>query len=155
MKKRSIIFLVLSIETVYYWQIMEYSKKKIPFQLVRNPLILIFGVSVLAIFVNYFVWWFFLKLIKQELSNYTYIYLLTLVYYSLLAFISFFTKVLVWWGKYYINYVLGILTIWLFVMVYTIWNSSLESFVYSFILVWIVWVIVSWIAFFREYKRLV
>ncbi len=148
-----LIFLILSIETVYYWQIMEYSKKKVPIHLIKNPLILMILVSILAIFVNYFVWWFVLKIVKEELSDYTYIYLLSLIYYSLLAFISFFVKILVWWWKYYINNILWLLTMWLFVVIYTIWNSSLESFIYSFISVWIVWVIVSWIAFFREYRN--
>jgi hypothetical protein len=35
-----LIFLLLSIETVYYGQILEQAKDKIPVQLIRNPLVL-------------------------------------------------------------------------------------------------------------------
>lgn len=146
------IFLLLSIETVYYWQIMEHKKDKIPSYLIKNPLVLITLTSIVALIVNYFIWWFILSLLKKELVNYTNIYLLTLIYYSLIAFISFFIKILVWWKKYYINYIMWVLTILLIFIIYTFWTTSLENFVYSFIWVWLIWLIVTSVIFFIELK---
>lgn len=148
-----LIFLMLSIETVYYWQIMEYSKNNLPFYLIRNPLILMFVWTLWALGVNYFIWEYLLHILKEELSAHTTIYLLILVFYSLLAFISFFTKVLVWWWKYYINYIFGFLSLLLIVIVYTFWTDSLDSFVYSFIFTWMFGLIITWWMFFIEYRK--
>jgi len=149
-----LIFLLLSIETVYYWQIMEYKDTKIPFHFIRNPLILIIITSILAIIFNYFLWWFILKFLKEDLANYTSIYILTLIYYSFLSLISFYTKVLTWWGKYYVNYVLWFLTLSLIVLTYTLWVHSLKDFVHSFIIIWWITTIVMSGIFFREYKKI-
>jgi len=149
-----LIFLLFSIETVYYGQIMECKNKNIPFHLIKNPLILIVITSIIAIIINYFIWWFILKILKEELADYTSIYLLILVYYSFLALISFYTKVLIWWWKYYINYIMLLLTVSLIILIYTFWKESLENFVYSFIIVGIIsTIILSWI-FFKEYRKL-
>ncbi len=149
-----LIFLLLSIETVYYWQIMEYTHKKVPFHLIKNPLILIIITSISAIIINYFIWWFILKILKDELANYTYIYILSLIYYWLLALISFYTKILVWWGKYYINYIMWLLTLALIILIYTFWKSSLENFIYSFIIIWTIGSIIISVIFFREYRKI-
>ncbi len=143
----------LSIETVYYWQIMEYKKENLPSHLIKNPLILIIIWSIWAIWVNYFLWALILNLLKAELADYTQVYLLILGFYSLLAFISFFAKILIWWGKYSVNYLFWMLSILLISFSYLFWQSSLENFVYSFIASAFIWVIWIWYMFFRELKK--
>ena len=133
---------------------MEYKNKSIPLHLIRNPLFLMIIISILAIIVNYFIWWFILKILKEELWNYTYIYLLTLIYYSLLTFISFFTKILIAWKKYYINYFMWFLTLLLLILIYTFWKSSLENFLFVFICIWLLWTLITGLSFFIEYRKI-
>lgn len=148
-----LIFMFLSIETVYYGQIMEYKKEELPTHLIKNPLILIVIWSIGAIWVNYFLWSFILNMLKPELADYTKVYLLILGFYSLLAFISFFSKILIWWWKYSVNYIFGILSILLIGCAYLFWQSSLEHFVYSFIVSGFIWVILIWYVFLKELKN--
>lgn len=148
-----LIFLMLSIETVYYWQIMEYKKDKLPFHLIKNPVILMITWTILSLLINFFIWWYLLDMLEKWLSSYINIYLMSLLFYSLIAFISFFTKVLVGWWKYYINYVFLFLSVLLITIVYTFWNNNLEYFIYTFVWVWIFWVILSWWIFFFEYAK--
>ena len=143
-----LIFLLLSIETVYYSQIMEYKKEKLPNNLIKNPIILLIIISITAILFNFFFWVFILWMLKWELKDYLNIYLLTLVYYSFLAFISFFSKILIWWWKSFVNYIMFFLSILLIILVYSFWNT-LESFVYSFIFVWFIWTVIIWIYFYK------
>ena len=147
-----LIFLLLSIETVYYSQIMEYDKKNLPKNLIKNPIFLILITSIIAIWFNYFFWEFILRILKKDLKDYVNIYLLTLIYYSFLAFISFFSKILIWWEKYFINYIIWFFTILLIVLVYNFWNN-LENFVLCFIITWILTTFTTWILFFREFKK--
>lgn len=148
-----LIFMFLSIETVYYWQIMEYKKENLPNHLIKNPLVLITVWSISALVVNYFIGWFILNILKAELAEYTKIYLLILGFYSLLAFISFFAKILIWWGEYWVNYIFWILSILLISFAYLFWQSSLENFVYSFIISWSIGVFLIWYMFFYELKK--
>ena len=147
-----LIFLLLSIETVYYSQIMEYKKEKLPSYLIKNPIFLLIITSILAILFNYFFGSFILWILKKDLKDYVNIYLLTLVYYSLIAFISFFSKILVWWWKNFINYIMWFLILLLLVIVYNFWNS-LENFVYSFIFVWFLWTFLSFFIFYKSLKK--
>ncbi|MBS9775219.1 oligosaccharide flippase family protein [Candidatus Gracilibacteria bacterium] len=127
-----LIFLLLSIETVYFGQIMEFSKEKVPNHLIRNPLILMLGSSIGALVINYFLGSFILGLLKSELAEYVNIYLLILVYYGFLAFISFFIKILIGWKKYAINYFLFVFIGILFSILYTFGKISLFDFALSF-----------------------
>ena len=95
-----LIFLLLSIETVYFWQIMEHDQHTTPTSLIKNPLILITLTIFWALIFNLFFGKFILWILKPELANYSNLYMLTLVYYSLIAYVSFWIKILVWW-KYY------------------------------------------------------
>ena len=147
-----LIFLLLSIETVYYSQIMEYSKKELPKYLIKNPVFLTIIISVLALVFNYFLGHFILNILKPELAENTWIYLLILVYFSLLSLISFFSKILIWWKNYLVNYFLAFLSIFLIILVYSFWKESLYDFVYSFIITWIIWIIWVSYLFFREFR---
>ncbi len=147
-----LIFLLLSVETVYYSQIMEFSKNKLPKYLIKNPLIILVVISVLAIIFNIFFGSFILWLLKPELAAYNKIYILCLVYYSLLAIISFFSKILVWWKNKLINYVMWFLLVFLLFIVYIFWNNLL-NFIYSFIVFWFISTIIISFIFYIELKK--
>lgn len=145
-----LIYLLLSIETVYYWQIMEYKPHDVPKHLIKNPLVLIVITIFLAIVTNIFVWKFVLWTLKPELESYTKIYILNLCYYWFLVFISFFSKILVWWKKYFVNYYLIVLVLLLLILSYTVWKINIYNYIYSFIFVWFIWMIWTWIMFFKQ-----
>ncbi len=147
-----LIFLLLSVETVYYSQIMEFSKNKLPKYLIKNPLIILVVISVSAIIFNIFFGSFILWLLKPELAAYNKIYILCLVYYSLLAIISFFSKILVWWKNKLINYVMWFLLVFLLFIVYIFWNNLL-NFIYSFIVFWFISTIIISFIFYIELKK--
>jgi O-antigen/teichoic acid export membrane protein len=147
-----LIFLLLSIETVYYGQIMEHKKDSLPKHLIKNPIFLITIISIIALIFNFFLWEFILTLLKEELASNLYVYLLILVYYSFLAFISFFSKILIGWNKYLVNYIMWFLSILLVVLVYTLW-TNLINFVYCFIFIWILGTIITWVLFYKEFKK--
>jgi len=128
-----LVFLLISIETVYYGQIMEHKQGSVPKSLIRNPILLIAIWIIWAIFINIFLGKWILTLIKPELAHYSYIYIISLVYYGVLAYINFFAKVLTAWGCKSVNIILLFFTVLLLISVYTVWNQSLEYFVYCFI----------------------
>lgn len=148
-----LIFLILSIETVYYGQIMEYKKEETPKHLLINPTVLILITFLVWLISNIFIWWFILKILKAELVDYKNIYIYTIVFYWLVAFISFFSKVLIWWWKFYVNYIMLLLCILLVFVTYTFWKTSLEYFIYNFIGISIVGIIVLWWLFLREVRK--
>lgn len=128
-----LVFLLISIETVYYGQIMEHKQGSVPVSLIRNPIVLITLWIIWAITINIFLGNWILNLIKPELAQYSYIYIISLVYYGVLAYINFFAKVLTAWGSKSVNIILLFFTVLLLICVYTVWNQSLEYFIYCFI----------------------
>jgi len=145
-----LIFLLLSIETVYYGQILEHSKATVPRHLILNPLVIMTLVVVSALVFNVFFWNFILHILKPELTEYFDIYLWSLMYYGLLAYMSFFSKILVWWNSNYANKLLAACSILLVIVVYTLWTSSLENFIYSFVWVWCITTILLAVLFYFE-----
>lgn len=121
--------MLLSIETVYYGQIMEHDRAKLPIHLVRNSLSLMVCVATLAIIANVFLGAFVLSFLKVGLSDALHIYLLMLAYYALLAFISIFSKVLIGWGIYRLNIILAVLCTTMILTLSFFGNTGLEAFV--------------------------
>ena len=148
-----LIFLMLSTETVYYSQIMEHVRKKLPYQLIIYPIIVLAVIAAWAIAVNLVIWEYILWLLKEELIAYYPIYILSLFYYGLLAFMSLFSKILVGWKSYKGNIALWIWTILLVSTVYLFWNSWLESFVYCFIATWCFTTMILSGIFYYEWKK--
>ena len=148
-----LIFLLLSVETVYYWQIMEHKKNALPKHIVINPLIMMTLIVIWAIIFNFFFWKWILNFLKPELVNYYNIYMLSLIYYGFLAYISFFSKILVWWGNTYVNKVLSVLSIILVILIYT-FSSTLSHFIYVFISLWGISVLILWYLFMKELRKL-
>lgn len=148
-----LIFLLLSIETVYFWQIMEFEKSKLPNHLIKNPLFLMLISWSLAIIINLFFWEFFLSILKKDLVIYKDIFLLNLWYFSLLAFVSFFIKVLIWWKSYKINYICLFLVLFLVFLVYSFWKTSLFNYALSFLIFWFVSILFIWSYFLFVYRK--
>lgn len=148
-----LIYLLLSIETVYYWQIMEYNKENLPNHLIINPIVITIVTVILAIVFNLFFWEFILKILKPEFVEFKNIYILNLLYYSTLVFISLFTKILIWWWKFFINYLFLILTTLIIALVYLFWTWSLLSFTLVFLISWSLLSLISWVIFYIELKK--
>lgn len=148
-----LIYLLLSIETVYYWQIMEYNKENLPNHLIINPIVITIVTVILAIVFNLFFWEFILKILKPEFVEFKNIYILNLLYYSTLVFISLFTKILIWWWKFFINYLFLILTILIIALVYLFWTWSLLRFTLVFLISWSLLSLISWVLFYIEFKK--
>jgi len=148
-----LIYLLLSIETVYYWQIMEYNKENLPNHLIINPIVITIVTVILAIVFNLFFWEFILKILKPEFVEFKNIYILNLLYYSTLVFISLFTKILIWWWKFFINYLFLILTTLIIALVYLFWTWSLLSFTLVFLISWALLSLISWVLFYIELKK--
>ena len=141
-----LIFALLSIETVYYGQIMQYTRDKLPFNAIRKPVLCILAGGGVALIVNYFVWGWVLGTLKAELSWYTTPYLLMLVYYVLLTFISLFSKVLVGWWNYRANYILLFTCLLLTGSVYLFGTANLYTFVLSLIVaLGVGWFLLFWL----------
>lgn len=148
-----LIYLLLSIETVYYWQIMEYNKENLPNHLIINPIVITIVTVILAIVFNLLFWEFILKILKPEFVEFKNIYILNLLYYSTLVFISLFTKILIWWWKFFINYLFLILTTLIIALVYLFWTWSLLSFTLVFLISWVLLSLISWVLFYIELKK--
>ena len=129
-----LVFVLLSIDTVYYSNIMEYQKEKLPFELLRNPFILFFLTSLLAICFNLIFWHTLLQLLKSEIAQYTHFFLLSLVYYSFIVIINFCSKILIWWKCYYSNILLWVGISSIFFTQIAIWWRDIYNFLY--ILIW-------------------
>jgi len=142
-----LIFLLLSIETVYYGQIME--TKNINLNLIRNPLILMWIISVSAIVFNLFFWKYILYLLKPGLEEYFSVYILSLVYYSILVFVSFLSKILIWKNHFFINYILGFFVLLLLLLIY-MFTSDLNNFITIFIVVLFSTFVVITFLFFKN-----
>ncbi len=138
-----LIFLLLSIETVYFGQIMEHEQSSTPRALIKNPLILITITIIWALLFNLVFGKFILWVLKPELANYSNLYMLTLVYYSFVAYISFSMKVLVGWKYYKIIYTLLGFGIIALVVLYTLDISSLYQYISLFIILWVTSTITS------------
>lgn len=147
-----LLFLVLTVETVYFWQIMEHKKGNIPFHLVRNPLILMTLLVFFAILFNYFFWKIILWILDKELVEFEKIYLLNLVYYWFLAIFSFFIKILIWWKIYKINILISIFLLSLVFSLYNFWNN-LHNFALIYAIFWVIFTIILAIVFFLNYKK--
>lgn len=145
-----LIFLLLSIETVYYGQIMEHQRESVPKHLIINPIVIMTLVVIWAVVFNLLFWTFILWVLKPELAEYKNIYILSLIFYGLLAYISFFSKICIWWWKYCANKILTFCFLVLTLGVYSFWTESLEAFVLKFISVWILTTLLLWFLFFKS-----
>lgn len=148
-----LVFLLISIETVYYSQILEHTWKWVPKQLIRNPLILIGIWAIWAIIINIFIGKYILGIMKAELVEYVWIYILSLIFYGLLAYTNFFAKVLIARKVVSTNYILAFFSVLLLIFSYTFNNSSLEYYLYSFIWVVVLLNTVLTFLFFKSIKR--
>lgn len=102
-----LIFFLLSIETVYYGQIMEHTKMNLPKKLIFEPIIIIVVSTLVSLFGAYFVSGYLLTFLKAELAGQESLFLLLIVYSALLAVVSFASKVLIGWEERGVSRILG------------------------------------------------
>ena len=128
-----LIFLLLTVETVYYSQIMEYSQEEIPYHLIWKPLVLIIIAGVSAWWINYYVGHLILWMMESSLVAWNPIFLWLLLWNTFLAWISFVSKILIWRKVSCANWILLIFIFLLFFWVFFFFRDSLEWFVIYFV----------------------
>lgn len=147
-----LVFLLLSIETVYYSEIMSHPRQEVAFHHIRNPLLWILLTSLAALWINVFLGSFLLELLKPELAGNLRLYLLLLIYYSFLVFISFFAKILVGWWVYSTNIIFGVFACILTILVFLFGSENIESFILIFISTGASLTLVLGFIFFKKYS---
>ncbi len=130
-----LLFLLMSIETVYYSQAMEAAKEYIPDHLITNPVALALGATLIAYVWERFVWWFVLWILNAELVQYLPLLSLLILYNWLLAVVSYVSKILVWSWSVVWNIVFAMMAWVLVLILYQWWILSLEAYVSTFLMV--------------------
>lgn len=102
-----LIYFLLSIETVYYGQIMEYTKKSLPKKLLYEPILIIVITTLISLIGAYFVSGYLLTFLKAELAGQENVLLLLICYSALLALVSFLSMVLIGWEERGVSRILG------------------------------------------------
>jgi O-antigen/teichoic acid export membrane protein len=148
-----LIYLLLSIETVYYVQIMELSKKTAPIRYFIEPIAIMVGVTFISLIWCYFFWDYIMSVIHLEIV-WQNIALLLLVWYSgLLAYLSFISNILIGYKTPWVNttifiWLIIILTLFslvplnsfiafvLYLLLPTAWVCAILSFMLIKMLIW-------------------
>jgi len=118
-----LVFLWLSIETVYYPQLVK--EKTFPkLQILKISAYYIL-MTLWALGFFWLFWETVLRLFKDGLQDYIWLIYPLLIYCGLLAYLSIIVKTLIAFEKYTINYVLGGLIVLLIISIYSFWVSLL------------------------------
>ena len=129
-----VIFLTMSLETVYYGQIMEHTLESIPRKLIFEPLTIIISIIIFSVIGMFIFWEYILYFMRPDLVGKWYLLVLVVVYSWLLSYVSLVAKVLIWWWILWINRILSLWAICLIVSVYLIPFSNLISYISILIL---------------------
>ncbi len=146
-----LVFLWISIETVYYPQLV--SKKNIPIKKIANISILYLILTISAILFFKLFWEFILNIFKSGLWTYNYIVTPMLIYYGIVSYLSIIIKTMVAFNINIINKILMSVILVMFIFIYKFWDS-LQEIVYLFIVYSSLWLILSLITmiFFKKKK---
>ncbi len=152
------IFALVSIETVYYSQIMEISQDLINWKtdkkyLIINPIKMYFVLWIVWIIANLFLWKMVLWFLKPWLVEYFNSYLLLLVYFLWFALFSFLSKILIGLNKYFVNWIIWFFLLLLIILVKMFWSISLNMYISFYI--WIIFVLdlILWIVLFKILRK--
>lgn len=139
-----LIYLLLSIETVYYSQIMELSKKVVPLRYFIEPILIMSALTFISLLWSYFFWDYILSLIHLEIV-WQKLALIFLVWYSgILAYLSFISNILIWYKVKWVNTIISIGLLSIIVLFFLVPLSNFLSFILcQFIPIAIVCVILS------------
>ncbi len=124
-----LVFLWLSIETVYYPQLVKW--KIFPTQQILKISIYYIAMLVGALWFFYIFWETMLRLFKDWLQEYIGVIFPLLVYCGLLGYISIIVKTLIAFEKYLVNYILSIVIIGIIVCIY-MFADDIYSLTYIF-----------------------
>ena len=128
-----LIFLWWAIETVYYPQIMEHRKEEVPRHFLINSFFMLLILTISALVFHYFFGGMILNLMKKWLGEFVDIFLFILIFCGLYTFISLYSKVLIGWKVYAINYVLWAFLAILIALLLFLWNMDMRTFIFLFI----------------------
>lgn len=128
-----LVFVFWAVETVYYPQIMSFKKVDLPKHFIKNSFLMMVLLWALSILWALVLWTPVLNIMKSWLWNYNNLFLLVLVFCLLYGFISFYSKILMWWWVNKINYILWGFLIILVWALYLLWTANLYNFIYVFI----------------------
>jgi O-antigen/teichoic acid export membrane protein len=148
-----LIFLLLTTETVYYGQILEFSREKLPVHLLRNALAIFSIIGVWAILFNLLFGKFVIGVLKWEFVEYYHIYMISLVYYASIGYISFSSKILIAWGKNFYNIFFGIFLAMCIAAIYTFGSDSLLDFIEILSIFWVFWALFFSFSLYREWRK--
>lgn len=125
-----ILFLWMSIETVYY-PILTKEKNINKFKTIIISFLYIF-MWIGAITFLYLFWTYILNILKPWFWEYLKLFLFIIIYSSLLALLNFFVKIFIAFKKYMINYLL-LVSFFIFIyLLYTFLWNSIYNFIYLF-----------------------
>lgn len=118
-----LVFLGLSIETVYYPQLVKESVfPKIQILKVSAYYLVI---TLWALIFFYLFWETILRLFKDGLQDYLWLIYPLLIYCGLLGYLGIIVKTLIAFERYTINYILTVLIVGLVVCLYSMWSTPL------------------------------
>ncbi len=135
-----LVFLWLSIETVYYPQLVKW--KIFPTQQILKISMYYIAMLVGALWFFHIFWEAVLRLFKDWLEEYIGVIFPLLVYCGLLGYISIIVKTLIAFEKYVVNYILSIVIIGIIVYIY-VFADDIYGLTYIFMYGSIIWLIVS------------
>jgi len=145
-----LVFLWLSIETVYYPQLVK--EKVFPIYQLMSISIYYIILTLWAVWFFYLFWETILRLFKDGLQNNIGLVYPLLIYCGILAYLSIIVKTLVAFERYTINYLLGILIIGLVFSIYSLWNSPIEVTKIFVVFSWI-WLLLGLSQIFYKPKK--
>jgi hypothetical protein len=106
-----LVFILFSVETVYYSQIMESKSDLLPVKLLRNPILIMFGMWFFSIIWANMLWSIVLEYMDPLLAWYNNLLLMLLIFNTFLGVVIFISKILIWYKIYVVN---SILLFWIF-----------------------------------------
>jgi len=148
-----LIFLGWAIETVYYPQIIEYKIYNVPKHFFRNSFLLIILLWISSLSFSYYLWPFILDFLKSWLSKYITLFLLVMLYCWVYIFISFYSKILISWKIYKINYIYIASLVFLLLGIYTFWKWNINNFIFTIISFFVFILLITWYIFIKELKK--
>lgn len=128
-----LIFLGSAIETVYYPQIMQHKKESPPKHFLFNAFAFLLLLMFFALTCNMVFGGWILNTLKPWLWAYKNLFLYNLMFCGLFTFVSFYSKVLIGWKVYAVNYILCGLLVALVSLLYFLPHISVTIFVLLFI----------------------
>ncbi|MDD2487621.1 MAG: oligosaccharide flippase family protein [Candidatus Gracilibacteria bacterium] len=129
-----LIFLGGAVETVYYPQIMEYKKEDSPKHFFVNSFLMLLILLASALIFSYFFAPFILDLMKEGFGAYLKLFLMIMTYCGIYNFINLYSKILIGWKNYLVNYLLSAVLVLMIGSLFIFTNGNINTFISIFII---------------------